>query len=114
MNTFKILALTLLFSAVSFSTQAQMNQEPWGFKQQDRATTAAMMHQVEGGSTNDPPAMICGGAGGKAGATANSTCIILNHSTGNIDLDQTSEGDQSASNDDDSDADDVLDALKGK
>lgn len=81
---------------------AQMNNESWGFKQQNRASIAALMQQVEssGDATTVASAggydqLVCGGDG-QSSATGNSTCIIMNNSNGAIELGQTSEGSQDA------------------
>lgn len=91
----------------SASANAQMANEPWTFKQQNRASIAALMQQVENrnGTTAATAAaapggldtLICGGDGASA-ATGNSTCIILNNSNGAIEIGQDAQGNQDANN----------------
>ncbi len=92
------LALALFFPTLA---QAQMTQQPWTFAQQNRASIAALMQQTENPAALAVPAsndiLICGGGTGESSATANSTCIILNQATGDIQLGQDSNGDQTAS-----------------
>lgn len=117
-----LLAITLLCSTAA---QAQMNNQQWGFKPQNRASIAALMRQVEegdnanaaGAASSDVDTLVCGGGGGSSAATANSTCIILNNSTAGLNVGQDSQGDQGAQSgassgeDAPSIADDILEAL---
>lgn len=90
-----------LMTFISTAAQAQMMQQPWSFTPQNRASIAALMQQTERPAALAAPAssdtLICGGGTGESSATANSTCIILNNATGQIELGQDSTGDQSAS-----------------
>lgn len=102
------LLLAIFFIALTFSkaASAQMSNEAWGFKQQNRASIAALMQQVE--NSNDSGAvtssgsagfdqLVCGGDG-QSSATGNSTCIIMNNSNGAIELGQDVQGNQDATN----------------
>lgn len=105
---------------------AQMANNPWSFQQQNRASVAALMRQVEREKINNgsvqlaPTSLICG-SDGKSSASGNSTCVILNNSTGQIEIGQDSKGDQAATSSTDtetndqihSSADDVLATLEG-
>lgn len=82
-----------------------LNNNPWGFSPQNRASIAALIKQVEetptaqsgygyGGVTT----MICGGDSSSA-AKGNASCILLNNSTGTIEIGQDSEGNQTATSD---------------
>ncbi|PIR08465.1 hypothetical protein COV53_02840 [Candidatus Gottesmanbacteria bacterium CG11_big_fil_rev_8_21_14_0_20_37_11] len=84
--------------------QAQMNNEAWGFKQQNRASIAALMQQVENKDSNNGAVtgayagydqLVCGGDG-QSSATGNSTCIIMNNSDGAIQIGQDAQGSQDA------------------
>ena len=92
----------LLAAMISLPAQAQMSPQPWTFVQQNRASIAALMQQTENpaGTTAPPSAdtIICGGGSGQSAATANSSCIILNKGTGQIDIGQDSNGGQQANN----------------
>ena len=99
--------LTIAVIALGFSTPALaqlMGTNGWSPQLQNRASIAALLQQVEengsSGSSSSPAAtsgvtLVCGD-GGDATAKGNSSCIILNNSTGVIDLGQDSNGDQSA------------------
>lgn len=98
-----VLSSVTLAPAVAFA-EAGQRKEAWNFPQTDGLTMAAIQRQatnpvnstIAGGSGTT---LVCGGGGsGGATATANSTCVILNNSTGQIDVGQDSKGDQSASN----------------
>lgn len=107
-------------------SNAQMANNPWSFQQQNRASVAALMRQAENGNSGNgsvqlaPTNLICG-SDGKSSASGNSTCVILNNSTGQIEIGQDSEGDQAATSSTDSetnmritgDADDILATLEG-
>jgi|GEM_PF-1085221 len=92
----------ILFCVFAADANAQMNESPWGFKNQNRASIAALIRQVEdedssststsGGVTQ----LICGGDSADASSAGNSTCIILNNSDGIITLDQDNTGDQNS------------------
>lgn len=104
---FTALSLGLFFG--STCANAQMTKEPWGFQQQNRASIAALMQQVENRNNTTAVAstgyagydqLVCGGGGsggGESTATANSTCIILNNSDGSIQIGQDAQGNQDAS-----------------
>lgn len=103
--------LTLFLSAAvligsGFEAYAQQrSNQPWGFTQQNRASIAALMRQAEQpGSANgsagvSADTLVCGGDA-TTSAKGNSTCIILNNSTGSIQVGQESNGSQTASTDD--------------
>ena len=82
---------------------AQQYNQAWGFTTQNRASIAALMQQVEGNGANTAAAqggfdtLVCGGDGASS-ATGNSTCIILNNATGNVEIGQDTEGNQDATN----------------
>lgn len=129
----KFLAGIALFSGLmvpALSANAQLINDSWGFNQQNRASIAALIRQVENENNNasvvatgagDIASLVCG-SDGQASAQGNSSCIILNNSTGSVYVGQDSEGDQTA----DSDvtettnveetingADEILDTLSG-
>ncbi|WP_119165132.1 hypothetical protein [Algihabitans albus] len=95
---------------------AQMYERPFGFAGRDRASLAVIMKQAESGMFDNSGRtssgssgldynvtnLICGGDSGTANADANSACVILNNSTGNVGADQDAIGDQGASSDVDS------------
>ena len=90
-----------LVPAISMAQPGQ-NSEPWSAQPADRAGLAVALKQADGGfpsangSGGSTTQLVCGGGTGTASATANSTCIILNNSTGEIDVGQGSRGDQTA------------------
>ncbi len=106
MSTAAIALLSTLF--LSTPADAQMMEKPYSFNPQNRASIAALIRSVEedGSSSSSAQAvtgstgttLVCGGSADSAGATGNSSCIILNNSTGEITTSQLSEGDQSATN----------------
>lgn len=82
-----------------------LNNDSWSFSSQNRASIAALIKQVEekpsAQSGYGYPAvttMICGGDSSSS-AKGNASCILLNNSTGTIEIGQDSEGDQTASSD---------------
>lgn len=106
----------LLLSALLLApppAAAQMYERPFGFAGRDRASLAVIMKQAESGmfdgNTSGSSAssglnynvtnLICGGDSGTASADANSACVILNNSTGNVGADQDAIGDQGATSD---------------
>lgn len=102
---------------------AQMENNPWNFQPQNRASVAALIRQVEKEKSSASaltqiaaPAsytnLTCGGDS-KPTASGNNTCIILNNSEGNIHVGQDSEGNQTATNNQTSQsgADDILTTL---
>ena len=124
-------SLLVLFFSVPASAQ-QIGTSGWSPSAQNRASIASMIYQVEnassGAASNTATAsgegvtqLVCGG-GDEGAARGNSTCIILNNSMGNVALDQLSEGNQTASSNeevsinegpDENSVDEVLDALNG-
>ncbi len=87
-----------VFPSVSFAEDGQ-NRQAWGFPDTSRASMAIIMKQqsdaqsaTAGGDGGN--ALVCGGGTGGATATSNSTCVILNNSTGSIDIGQASKGNQ--------------------
>lgn len=105
----------LVLLAITATAQAQgLNNNAWSpGPQANRASIAALMKQVEDGNgsssgtafvgtgSGDVTQLICGSSNGESpaassNAQANSSCIILNNSTGALNIDQSSEGDQSA------------------
>ena len=103
-----ILASALIVALPLQSAFGQMFQKPWAATAQNRAQIAVIMKQAESGllnGTNSTTAstsgssltqLVCGGGGGQSEATANSACIILNNSNGDINTGQDSTGDQTA------------------
>jgi len=94
------------FCIFSADAMAQMNESPWGFKNQNRASIASLIKQVEDADGNTATntattsgavtQLICGGDSSNASAAGNTTCIILNNSDGIITLDQENNGDQNS------------------
>ncbi len=94
------------FFIAPVDTNAQMNETPWGFKTQNRASIASLIKQVEDAegrsaantatTSGAVTQLICGGDSANASSAGNTTCIILNNSDGMISLDQTNNGDQGA------------------
>ena len=109
-------AAILSFSVfASGSANAQMNETPWGFTNQNRASIASLIKQVEDADSRNASEvvssgvtqLICGGDSANASGAGNSTCIILNNSDGFIDLYQDNLGDIDANSE--SDGEDVVD-----
>ena len=75
-----------------------MGDNPWSFTATNRASLAVAMKQLKDADAGTgliaPQTFVCGG--GSSAATGNSSCIILNNSTGLIEGDQDSAGDQDA------------------
>lgn len=83
-------------------------KEAWSFTEQNRAAIAIAIKNVEDGGSGSGGAgtIVCGGTSGASGqgatgsaasATANSSCIIINNSSGAIvHNDQISDGNQSS------------------
>lgn len=136
MNTGKKMIVAAALAVTAFYTvpaHAQMNNQPWSFTPQNRAGIASLIRSVEeGGSGNGVSGggaasivnLVCGGNSDGSTAQANNTCIILNNSEGaNVDVDQDSEGDQTATSEENTDVeqtivgteniDDVLETLNG-
>lgn len=115
--------------------QAQMANDPWTFTPQNRAGIASLIRSAEEGNDTGTTGsvsgagsivnLVCGGNSDGSTAQANNTCIILNNSEGaDVDVDQDSEGDQTATSEENLDVDetivssegnvdDVLDTLNG-
>lgn len=115
--------------------QAQMANDPWTFTPQNRAGIASLIRSAEEGNDSGAAGsvsgsgsivnLVCGGNSDGSTAQANNTCIILNNSEGaDVDVDQDSEGDQTATSEENLDVDetivssegnvdDVLDTLNG-
>lgn len=110
-----IMAAAVTVAFVSAPAWAQgLNNNAWTPQASNRAAVAALIRQVEqddGASSNSGALgyagssvtqLICGsnsgeGTGGSsANAQANSSCIILNNSDGALNINQDSEGEQSA------------------
>ncbi len=112
MNNTKIMlaaaSLLLCNFCLSGTASAQQFNQSWQFKAQNRASIAALIKQVEQedeageGTVTQVPVgydnLICGGGDGQSAATGNSTCIILNNSTGAIEIGQDANGSQTANN----------------
>lgn len=97
--------LTLTFLSSLPAAANGLNNNPWGFSPQNRASIAALIKQVEekpvtqsGYGYGSVTTMICGGDSSSA-AKGNASCILLNNSTGTIEIGQDSEGDQTATSD---------------
>lgn len=106
-------AAAILLSAIPAQAQG-LNNSAWAPKNgANRASVAALIRQVEEGDEGSSGGyaaigmgggvtqLICGsnsgeGAGASSNAQANSSCIILNNSKGDLNIDQASEGDQTA------------------
>lgn len=98
--------LAVVFILGNTPAHAQMSNQPWGFKPQNRASIAALMRQVDREGRNTAPAtaiypsyetLVCGGDG-RSTATGNSTCIIMSDADGLINIGQDAQGNQSATN----------------
>jgi hypothetical protein len=101
------LGMVTISMSIPTSAHAQMANNPWSFKPQNRASVAALIRQVE---TQDDAAdavtqiaapasftnLVCG-SDGKSAATGNSTCVILNNATGGVNVGQDADGNQTAS-----------------
>lgn len=100
---FFVFGAAILTASLAMAQPGQ-NQEAWSAAPRDRAGLAVVMGQSDGsisttggsGAGASATTLVCGGGGGTASATANSTCIILNNSTGSIGIGQDSAGDQTA------------------
>lgn len=97
-----MLTLILLLGFAAPAQAEGFNNNAWGFSPQNRASIASLMKQVEGGSSGvsgtssgGSTTLICGD--GASTAKGNASCIILNNSTGNIEIGQDSQGNQTAS-----------------
>lgn len=103
------LAAAILASAAPAA--AQMLDEPFNFTTRDRAGLAAMIRNVEnaddrrGGSGGQSRAAapsstvnVCFSGGSASSAAGNKECIILNEADGTIATEQSSNGDQTAEN----------------
>ncbi|MBX6322673.1 MAG: hypothetical protein IRY94_12655 [Rhodospirillaceae bacterium] len=98
----------IALSPAPSSAQSGQFDEPWRFGTTNRSAIAVYMRQREdqldglgsGGSAGGTgQTYVCGSAGNgssTAGATGNSTCIILNNSDGQVTVTQDSSGNQSA------------------
>lgn len=106
----------------SLGAKAQVANEPWRFKDQNRASIAALMRQIDKEQTAATEAvaagdaLVCGDGGGSSSSKGNATCIILNNANAAIEIGQTSDGEQQATNtapanSPQSPADDVLNTL---
>lgn len=111
---------------------AQMYEQSWNFKSRDRAGLAVVMKQAESGMYGRSSSsgavlgssgaaqtyLVCGGAGGAgdtaSSATANSSCIILNNTTGDLSVGQDAQGDQTADAQTQSTVDQVQNILDGE
>lgn len=100
------LGLVLVFFLGNAPAYAQMSNQPWGFKQQNRASLAALMRQVDREGKEQLPStyinqayetLVCGGDG-RSTATGNSTCIIMSNADGQVNVGQDAQGNQSATN----------------
>jgi hypothetical protein len=109
-----VLALGVATLATAASAEELMGNQPWGFKQQNRAGIAAMMDQKANDSDETATSAVlgagnsCGGSAGNASATGNYTCIILGDgTTANINALQEALGDQSATSESETSANSV-------
>ncbi len=116
-----LIAASLLAGGMSFAApaQAQMSDNPWTFSPQNRASIAALIRSVEEDDSNNSGVVASGTGGGivnlvcggeaDTSAKANGSCIILNNSEGAvIDILQDSEGDQTASTEDNVTVDETI------
>ncbi len=100
-----LLVIGMAAIALAAPANAQISNNPWGFQPQNRASVAALIRQVEKGQDSNaaltqfaaPSAtnLVCG-SDGKASASGNTTCVILNNSDGSINIGQDADGDQTA------------------
>lgn len=101
-----LFAVGLIATLFSGKATAQMANNPWGFQQQNRASVAALIRQVErekntNGTVTQLAAapsytsLVCGG-GSQPSASGNTTCVILNNAEGRIDVGQDAQGNQTA------------------
>lgn len=105
-RSFRTVCLVTLTVSMSAAAHAQAIRDTWGFQPQNRASLAVAMHQVEnanasanavtGLANSGVTQLVCGDSG--TNATANSTCVIMNNSAGEIRIGQDSDGDQTATN----------------
>ncbi len=91
------------FFVFATDATAQMNETPWGFSSQNRASIASLIKQVEDAdgssvtstaTTGSITNLICGGDSADASSAGNSICIIMNNSNGTITPMQENNGDQ--------------------
>jgi hypothetical protein len=93
-------AATLCPSSVY--AQQGLNNNAFSFSPQNRASIASLIRQVEKEDTGSASGYAYGGGttivcgDGSSTAKGNSSCIVMNNSSGTVTLDQNSEGDQSA------------------
>jgi hypothetical protein len=102
--------ISIIFTAVPANAQG-LNNSAWSPQQTSRASIAALIRQEEKGEKSGLAAfgtgnsnvtqLICGSNSGEgkstsANAQANSSCIIMNNSNGVVEIDQASDGDQTA------------------
>ena len=94
-----LFATMLLIAPLPALAQPGLNNEPWSPQATDPGTMAIAMAQMNGSDPSSPQpsqTLVCGGGAGST-ATANSTCIILNNSTGStVGTGQDSNGSQTA------------------
>ncbi|MGB4056681.1 MAG: hypothetical protein WBK77_01195 [Alphaproteobacteria bacterium] len=106
---FLVLAVVIACGYVLPVQADNLNNAPWGFANQNRASIAALIKQVEdNGSSSGSNAsglvgsnitnLVCGDGQGSSKAQGNSACVILNNSTGDITTGQDTTGDQTAEN----------------
>lgn len=102
---------SFLFAITTAHAQG-MNNNAWSPQASNRAAIASLIRQVEQEDSNTNSGalgfagssvtqLICGsnsgeGTGASANAQANSSCIILNNSDGALNINQDSEGEQTA------------------
>ena len=110
-----LIAAFALSGIFSDAAKAQgLNNNAWSPQPSNRASIAALIRQVENGSSaqtgsasaigyvgSNVTQLICGSNSGEgkeasANAQANSSCIILNNSDGTLNIDQASDGEQAA------------------
>lgn len=97
-------AIAVGVSMTAGTAVAQMFEQPYSFQSRDRAGLAVYMKNLqESRSDNgtvagggDATYLVCGGPGGGATSTANSSCIILNNSDAALGIGQDSDGDQNS------------------
>ena len=110
LNRFLFISAALSCFAISTEAMAQgMNNSAWSPQPANRASIAALIKQVEDGSSSNSAIgfagsagvtqLICGantgeGTESSSNAQANSSCIILNNSHGALNINQESDGDQ--------------------
>lgn len=115
---------TTVMTSMPQEVYSQDRNQAWQFTRQNRASIAALIRDVE--KPDNAVSQVSGNAGytnlvcgkdGQASASGNTTCVILNNSHGAIQVGQDSQGNQSATSQNEvappSGADEILATLNG-